>query len=186
MKRILAAVLAMLLLCAGAMAEEIAFETYAQSFAELTEEVWAADGIELIQTLAPADGVTVSVCLEGENVAAITVEFPCGEIGDAVRAAVGNLGLLSESALEQVFAMEEGATLEVEDCMVYRVHGKNRDAFGLCAAEDAEEMVWQPIHGGEKLHSEYGCSGMDVARMITAEAAQLTGWENCKRCHEAE
>lgn len=186
MKKMLAVILAMLMLCTDAMAEEVmellSFEAYSQSFAALTEEVWQEDGAELIQTLSPEDGVTVSVCLAENNVAAVTVEFLCDQITDSVRAAVENLGWLSAEAMEQVLAMVDDAQLEIEGCIVYRVHGENRDAFSICRAENAQNMVWQPIHGGKKLHTEIECSGMDVSRMITNEAAQLTNWENCKRC----
>lgn len=186
MKRIFAAVLGLMMICSGAAAEEaISFEVYAQSFSEITEEVWEADGAELIRTLAPEESVTVSACLEGEGVAAVTAEYPCGQITDAVRAAIKNLGWLSAEAVEQVLAMEEGASLELEGCMVWHIHGKTRDAFSICRTEDAGEMVWQPIHGGEKLHSKPRCSGMDVSRLITEEAAEFTGWENCGVCRKA-
>lgn len=187
MKKLLAAFFA-LMMCFGCAAEGIEeidrlpFETYAQSFTELTEEAWETDDIELIQKLSPEDGVTVSACLSQSDLICITVEFPCDQITDSVRAAIENLGWLSFEAVEQALAMTDDAQLEIEGCVVYRVHGENRDAYSICRAEDAENVVWQPIHGGEKLHTEIECSGMDVSRMITVEAAQLIGWENCKRC----
>lgn len=185
MKRIFAAVLALMMICSGAMAEEaLSFEVYAQSFSELTEEVWEAGEAEMIQTLAPEESVTVSACLEGGEIAAVTVEFPCGTPSEAVRAAIGNLGWLSTEGLEQAFAMEENTSAEIGDFSVWRIHGKTRDAISICRTEDAGEMVWQPIHGGEKLHSKSRCSGMDVSRLITEEAAELTGWENCGVCRK--
>jgi len=96
MKKLLAAVLALMMCLACAFAEETAvqtpFEEYAQKFAELTEETWEADVIELIQMLSPEEGVTVSVCLDVQNVACMSVEFPCGKITGSVRAAIENLG----------------------------------------------------------------------------------------------
>lgn len=191
MKKLLAAILALMLCCscfAEGMEEILftAFEDYAQAFAELTEEVWKADDIEQIQVISPEDGVTVSVCLSEDYVKCISVEFPCDQILDSVRTAVEKLGWLSYEAIEQMLALADDATLVIEDYTIYRVHGENRDAFNICRTEDAEDMVWQPIHGGEKLHAEIECSGMDVSRMLTAEAAQLTGWEECKRCMEDE
>ena len=65
MKRMLAAVLALLVCFGCAAAEENSefspteFETYAQAVEELTEEVWEADVIELIQRIEPEDGVTM-------------------------------------------------------------------------------------------------------------------------------
>ncbi len=187
MKRMLAVILILMMCCACA-AESIAeipsvsFQAYSQSFVGLTEEIWKADDVELIQMISPEEGVTVSACLSTADVAALTVEFPCDQITDSVRAAIANLGWLSVEAIEQVMALEDDAQLEIEGCIVYRVHGENRDAFSICPAEMVGGMVWQPIHGGKKLHTEIECSGMDVSRMITEEAAELTGWEDCKRC----
>lgn len=191
MKKMLAVMLLMMMCCA-CTAESIAeipsvsFETYSQSFAGLTEEEWKADEVELIQMISPEEGVTVSACLSAADVAALTVEFPCDQITDSVRAAIANLGWLSVEAIEQVMTLEDDARLEIEGCIVYRVHGENRDAFSICPAEMVGGMVWQPIHGGKKLHMEIECSGMDVSRMITADAAELTGWEDCKRCDVEE
>jgi len=192
MKKLLVLALAMLMLLVCAHAEEIAeiavtvFDDYAQSFAEFTEKEWKADESGLIHVISPEEGVTVSVCLAQENVACISVEFPCDMPADCVRTAIENLGWLSDEAIEQMFALTDDAQLEAEGFAIYRVHGENRDAFSICPADEIENMVWQPIHGGEKLHTEVECSGMDVARMITAEAAQLTGWENCKHCSEQQ
>ena len=197
MKKLFAAVLAMLMLCPAVMAENLpetvgeipvtSFETYSRSFAELTEEKWEPDIIELIQVLKPEDGVTISVCLEAQNVVCATVEFSCDQVTGSVRAAIENLGWLSEEAIEQVFALEDNdAQLEIEDCLVWRVHGENRDCFSICRAADGERIVWQPIHGGEKLHKKIECSGMDVSRMLTDEAAMFTNWLNCKRCNAPE
>lgn len=183
MRRIAAAVLVLMLL-AGALAEEAAlsFETYAARFEAAEEAVWEEEGAGLIYALSTEEGVTVSVCLSEESVAAVTVEFPCGEPGEAVRGAIENLGWLSEEAVAEVFSMEEGATLEAGDFTVCRIHGDDRDAFSICRTENLADMLWQPIHGGARLHDTPRCSGMDVSRMITAEAAELTGWAYCGIC----
>lgn len=191
MKKIFAMVLALLMCfaCAAEGADPIepmAFETYAQSFAELTGEEWKSHIIEQIMTIKTEDGVTVSTCLSEGCIDCISVEFPCDQANDSVRAAIENLGWFSAEAIEQIFALTDDAQLEIEDCVVYRVHGENRDAFSICRMEDAENVVWQPIHGGEKLHTKIECSGMDVSRMITVEAAMLTNWEMCKRCDQPE
>ena len=191
MKRILAIVLALLMCCtcfAEGMEEVLltVFEDYTEAFAELTDEKWKADDIEQIQVLSPEDGVTISACLSEEYVKCISVEFPCDQILDCVRAAIENLGWLSDDAVGQMLVLQEDAVLVIEGYTIYRVHGEKRDAFSICRTEDFEEMVWQPIHGGEKLHIQIECSGMDVSRMITSEAAQLTGWEECKRCMDVE
>lgn len=184
MKRILTAMLALVMLFAAAAAEEAgpSFEAYAQTFAQMTEEAWETDGADSILKIALSETVTVSVCLSEGSVAAVTAEVACGEFPEEVRAMIENLGWLGEEELEQAFAVAEGETAQIGSCTVYRVHGESRDAVSICRTADAENMLWQPIHGGKKIHDTPRCSGMDVSRMITAEAAALTGWEDCGTC----
>lgn len=185
MKRIFAAILAMLLLCGGALAEELlSFDTYSQTFASLSGETWKEDGAASIQTIRPEDGVTVSVCLDGQDVAALTVEFPSQNPTETVWSAIEHLGWLSESAMDQLKALQDDETAEIEGFQVVRIHGESRDAYCICSVECYAGVVWQPIHGGKKLHSKCECSGMDVARMLTEEAAAQTGWENCQKCRK--
>ena len=185
----LALVLALLLgACAFAEAAEgtaLAFETFRETYAKHTQEAWEQEETGLIRSLEPGEGVTVSLCLAGENVAALTVEFPCGVLSDAVRAAVESLGWLSEEELAAAFSLEENAELETETFRVYRIHGDNRDSIAVCPVADAENMLWQPIHGGKKIHDRPRCSGMDVSRMITQEAAEELGWEDCGTCRKS-
>lgn len=184
MKKLFVALLGLLFLCTATLAEEISFEVYAQSFAELTEAAWEADGAQQIQMLEADGSVTVSACLEGESLAALTVEYPAGQMTDMVKQALENLGWLSAESLEIVYAMEADTSQELEDCSVCLIHGELRYAVSICRAEDAERMVWQPIHGGERIHDKPRCSGMDVSRMITETAAQAVGWEDCGHCRK--
>lgn len=185
MKRIFAAILAMLLLYTGALAEELlSFDAYSQAVISQGGEEWKTDGAEPIRTIQPEDGVTVSVCLDGQSVAALTVEFPCENPTEIVWSVIENLGWLSEDEMEQLKNMQDDETAEFENFQVVRIHGESRDAYCICPAEYYENAVWQPIHGGKKLHSKCECSGMDVARMLTEEAAGQTGWENCQKCRK--
>lgn len=180
MKKFLALIL-MLLLCAGALAEEgsLTFESYAESF---EGQMWKQDGAAEIQILEPEEGVTVSACVENGIIVALTVEFPAEGITEAARTAIESLDWLSEDAFEALLAMTDDETAELEGYQVVRIHGQIRDAYSICALENFERMVWQPVHGGSKLHDSSVCSGMDVARMITEEAAEVVGWDDCKRC----
>ena len=185
MRRILAAILAMLLLCIGALAEELlSFDTYSQAIVSPGGEEWKADGAESIQMIQPEDGVTVSACLDGQNVASLTVEFPCDNPTEIVWSAIENLGWLSEDAMNQLRNLQDDEEAEIEGFQVVRIHGESRDAYCICPAEYYENIVWQPIHGGKKIHNKCECSGMDVARMLTEEAAAETGWENCQKCRK--
>lgn len=186
--RALSLILALLLgACAFAETAEIpalAFDAFAEAYAQHTQAEWETDGIDRILSLVPEEGVTVSVCLAEEDVAALTVEFPCGAISDSVRAAVESLGWLGAEELAAAFSLEENAELQTEAFRVYRIHGDNRDSIAVCPLADAENMLWQPIHGGKKIHDRPRCSGMDVSRMITPEAAEELGWEDCGTCRK--
>lgn len=168
--------------CAAAEEPECLFETYVQAVS--ADAQWETDGAEQIRMLGTDEGVTVSACLEGENVAALTVEYPAGQIPDMAKRFIENLGWLSAESLEAVYVMEADTSGELEGCSVRLVHGELRDAVSICRAEDVEGMVWQPIHGGARIHDKPRCSGMDVSRMITVEAAQAVGWEDCGHCRK--
>lgn len=183
MRRLFAVLLAALMLCGSALAEGmIPFDDYVKALSDFTDELWSQDGAELLWVLEPEEGVTIGVCLEDGRVAALTAEFPCGDAPDAVWMALDALGCLDGEALEQIAEMAEDSEAELDGSRVLRLHGGQRDAFCVCAAEDAGNMLWQPIHGGSKLHDKPACSGMDAARMITEEAAEALGWEDCKKC----
>lgn len=183
MKRLFAMLLAALMLCGSALAEGmIPFDDYVEVLSEFTDEAWSQDGAELLWVLEPEEGVTISVCLEDGRVAALTAEFPCADAPDAVWMALDALGILDGGALEQIAEMAEDSEAELDGCRVLRLHGRQRDAFCVCTAEDAGNMLWQPIHGGSKLHDDPACSGMDAARMITEETAEALGWEDCEKC----
>ena len=49
-------------------------------------------------------------------------------------------------------------------------------------ADALDDLFWQPLHGGEDRHKSPICSGMDVPRLITAEAADALGFPPCAKC----
>lgn len=50
--------------------------------------------------------------------------------------------------------------------------------------EDTEgNLVWVPVNGGKKYHSNASCSGMENPIRVTLEHAQANGYTACKRCH---
>ena len=176
----------LLLMSMPARAEEIfplPFEDFVQR-AAFADANWEADGTELIRMLSPEEGVTVSVCLKGENIAAITAEYPIGQPTDSVRNALEALAWLDAQTIENAFSQTSEEMIEADGFIVCRVEGELREAVSICRAEDAEQMVWQPIHGGARIHNKPRCSGMDAARMITEEAAADTGWQNCGKCRK--
>lgn len=185
-KKILVLVLALLMMVSGALAESnasaIPFENYAQAVA--ADAQWESDGVEQIQILALDGEVTVSVCLTDGNVAALTVEYPMAEQPESARQTIEALGWLDAESVEAAFAQTNEDMQEMNGFGVYHVVGKHREAVSICRVEDAEHMVWQPIHGGEKIHNDPRCSSMDVSRMITEEAAGALQWQNCSRCRK--
>lgn len=184
--RAIAVLLLMLLPCVPVLAEapsEISFETYVQSTA-FADGTWETDGTELIRMISPERDVTVSVCLEGEMIAAITVEYLIGAPTDSVRTAIESLGWISGQTLEAAFSQQPEIVTEDGEFSVCRIEGELREGISVFRSEDAKEMVWQPIHGGARIHNKPRCSGMDVSRMITETAAELTGWQNCGKCRK--
>lgn len=182
LKRLIVGLLVLVVCASPALAEGLlAFEEYAANLSALTDEEWTDEG--LIRVLTLEDEITVSVCLEGAEVAAITVEaLQGGSLADVGRAALEATGRLSEEALLALSEIPEDGSAALDGCMVYYLVGKSRECYAICGGEAATELVWQPVHGGEKLHVNPVCSGMDVARLITLEAAELLGYTPCARC----
>ena len=103
LKRIFCALLAMLLLTGAALGESLmSFEDYAAALDALADAEWTADGD--MRTLELADEATVSVCLEDENVMAVTVEAPKGSIMDAGSAALKALGAMTDEEIAELRA----------------------------------------------------------------------------------
>ena len=49
--------------------------------------------------------------------------------------------------------------------------------------ETGENLVWVPVNGGTKYHSNAGCSNMKNPKQVTKETAEANGYEPCKRCY---
>ena len=181
LKRILCALLAMLVLTGAALGESLMpFEDYAAALDAPADAEWTVDGD--MRALELADEVTVSVCLEGENVMAVTVETPNGSVMDAGSAALKALGTLTDAEIAELLAMTEAGSAENEAYTFWHMLGEKREGLAVCATEDAQTLFWIPVHGGKKYHVRMGCSGMDVARLATQKAAEEAGLEPCGRC----
>ena len=63
-----------------------------------------------------------------------------------------------------------------------KIEGETRSAVWLCPEAERDALVWQPVHGGTKYHAKSSCSGMDVPRLVTVEAAEAAGFAPCGRC----
>lgn len=181
LKRIFCALLAMLLLTGAALGESLMpFEDYAAALDAPADAEWTADGD--MRTLELADEATVSVCLEDENVMAVTVEAPKGSVMDAGSAALKALGAMTDAEIADLLAMTEAGSVENDACTFWHMLGEKREGIAVCATEDAPSLFWIPVHGGKKFHVRMGCSGMDVARLVTQKAAEEAGLEPCGRC----
>ena len=182
-RRICTLALAMLICACAALAEGmIGFEEYARNLSALTDAEWTEKGA--VRVLDLGDGLTVSVCLIAENVAAVTVEFAIdGDAEAMAEAALDALGCLSPEALAMLAELNDGDQAACDGCVFGRLGGKRRKSVYAALEEDFADMVWQSVHGGSKYHAKPGCSGMDVARLVTREAAINMGYETCSRCH---
>lgn len=181
LKRIFCALLAMLVLTGAALGESLMpFEDYAAALNAPADAEWTADGD--MRTLELDGEATISVCLEGENIMAVTVEAPNGSVMDAGSAALKALGTLTDAEIAELLAMTEAGSAENDAYAFWHMLGEKREGLAACAAEDAPSLFWIPVHGGKKFHVRMGCSGMDVARLVTQKAAEEAGLEPCGRC----
>lgn len=182
-KRIFALALAMLICACAALAEGlIGFDEYVRNLSVLTDAEWSEGG--LVRVLDLGDGLTVSVCLIGENVAAVTVEFAIDGGTEAVaEVALDALECLSPEALVMLAELNGGDHAACDGCVFGKLEGDRRRSVYAALEEDFAGLVWQSVHGGSKYHAKPGCSGMDVARLVTREAAMNMGYEPCGRCH---
>ena len=182
-KRILALVLAMLIFACAALAEGmIGFDEYARKLSALSDAEWSEGGP--VRVLDLGDGLTVSVCLIGKKVAAVTVESALDGDAEAVaEAALDALGCLSPEAIAVLAELDGGDQANSDGCVFGKLENERRMGFYAALEEDFAGMVWQSVHGGSKYHAKPGCSGMDVARLVTREAAADMGYGPCGRCH---
>lgn len=185
MKRVWALVLAMILAAAGSAVAEgmIGFEEFAENVSALCDGEWKEAGCGDILVMEIEEDVTVSVCLMGKRVGAVTVETLIdGPLDDMAYAVLGALECVDEDALEALGELEDGGEMNADGCVVGRLEGGLRASVYAALEEDFEELVWQSAHGGEKYHDMPACSGMDVSRLVTREAARKAGFEPCGRC----
>lgn len=161
----------------------ISFDSYAASLSALTDAQWQEDGCAEILSLNADDSFTISVCLSEGEVVAVTVEaLRDGELEDIAYAALEALDCLDEDALAVLTELDDGGQAVSGDWLFGRLAGRKRECIYICAEEDYDQLVWQPVHGGEKYHRLPMCGGMDVSRLVTREAAIEAGFEPCGKC----
>lgn len=186
-RRICAALLAMLFaltaLCASAEGMTD-FQTFDEALYELTDAEWVQTKSPNVIEMSPEEGVLISVCLEGEDVAAVTVESLAD--GPWMDYAVGVMTALGcTDAVLEAFAYLDAETAEwlaEEGYAIGMLKGETRRGAFVCMEADYANLLWQPVHGGKKVHLQPDCSGMDVPRLITPIAAEGMGFELCKIC----
>ena len=184
LKRIVLLALVLMLCTCAALGEGlIDFDTYANRLAGLSGEEWTVDGAPEIRLLRLDETLTLSVCLSGDRVVAVTVEaLRDQDFADATCAALDALGCLDDEALEALSELDDGGQAISGGCVFGRVESERRAAVYAAAEEDFDELVWQPVHGGSKYHARMRCSGMDVPRLVTRQAAENAEYEPCGRC----
>lgn len=185
MKRLIAIILVLLLSVCTAAAEGLgSFEAYANALAKAYDAEWKEDGD--IRILRISEGTSVSACLSGTDVAAVTVEAMQGT--DLRETAYAALAALSRPGSEVLFAIQDLKEMELtaDGCVVGHLSGETRECIYIAAEENFADLIWEPVHGGDQLHKKPGCSGMDVPRLITAEAAAQTGYDDCDHCMQEE
>lgn len=58
----------------------------------------------------------------------------------------------------------------------------NTSQVGTDTRSTNSQMVWIPIHGGQKFHSKSSCSGMIDPQQVTRSQAESLGFTPCKKC----
>lgn len=50
--------------------------------------------------------------------------------------------------------------------------------------EEADRIVWVPMHGGKKCHLKENCSSMVEPRQMPRDCANALGFDPCGRCYK--
>ena len=50
-------------------------------------------------------------------------------------------------------------------------------------ADNANNLVWIPLHGGARYHKDEDCSNMDGPRLVPQPCAEALEFTPCKRCY---
>lgn len=181
MKRVLSLMMVLVLsFAAAAEGFGVSFEEYALYLADFEE--WKADGSEDIQVLMLDEDVSLNVCLDGDEVIAMTIEAPLDcDVESYALMALSPLNVADEETLALLETLQSGEMLDCGGWWLGHLVGETREGICWCVETD-EALAWQPMHGGEKRHSDPNCSGMDVPRLVTENAAEACGYERCKRC----
>lgn len=184
MKRWLAWVLLLLILCASAAAEDLgALSDYlaAADVSALGASAWTEEAGGRVLSVSPSADAMVSLCAEGGRLVAISVTAPKGDLCEKLaRLALLPGGWIDEAALDAMLEKGEGGA--AGDALLTLVQGELREGVYLCAKGEMDDLYWQPLHGGKDRHKSLNCSGMDVPRLITGAAADALNLPPCEKC----
>jgi len=187
MKRLsLLAVLLMMIFCCAGFAEPdfsglSAFDQINSALAELTEAEWE-EKVPGLSAFEVEKGLTVGVCIIGEQAAVVTVEFTREITPEKLDSVLEAFPFADAALLEQLEAMEENGEVTAEGCVAGVLQGETRRAYWFCPESVREGILWLPMHGGDQVHDLPTCSGMDVAWPVTPEIAAESRYDDCDTC----
>ena len=183
MKRLLAWIL-LLLLCACAAAEDLgALSDYlaVADVSALGADEWTEAAGGRVLSVSPSADAMVSLCAEGGRLLAISVTAPKGDTCEELaRLALLPGGWIDAAALDAMLEKGEGGA--ADGALLTLLQGELREGIYLCAEGALDGLYWQPLHGGEDRHKSPRCSGMDVPRLISPQAADALGLPPCDKC----
>ena len=192
-RRSLFLILLILLLSFRALAAPLPdFESFASAAGN--PEGWKVYRTDQIRVLRLREGGALACCLRDGELAALTVETdrrsPEGTEGTEdteaeeapVRMALAALGCFEEGEIDGILGLPAGGSGTFSGITALKLSGRNRWGVCLCREQDFGEMRFIAVHGGVRIHRRWNCSGMDVVRMVTPEAAAQTGLEACALC----
>lgn len=172
-RRLLAALLALLLFCAPGLAEP--WHDTAEALAgALTEASYplrrleAADAAKVTFT-----GGSIEVFVSAEEAEAALAAFAEPELAAARMENV--LLLRRPSEITSHYEAALAAILAGEGVPAY-------DAAAVREEQVLETLVWIPTGSGRKYHDKASCSNMKAPELVTVREAIARGFSVCKRC----
>lgn len=180
MKRI-AMLSLVLMLFAAALAEGLGTpQGYLDAFGGVG---WTSEADGRVMSLEVWDDAVVTLCARDGALLAVSVTAPRTErFEDLAEAALRDTGLVPARPLAAILA--DGAAQALDGARLVSLTGDLRRGLYLYSdtLRPGAELYWLPMHGGRRRHINPSCSGMDVPRLVSAEAADALGFDPCGRC----
>ena len=184
MKKILS-VLVLIAVLAGSTALAASmgtYRSYANTVAGWSDAEWTDYGSRNLRFLDVDEGVSIAACLNGNYVAALTIESTRnGSLLTYAKPALESLGVLSTGTVRRLSSLEHGVPYSADGYTLMYVQGEQRECIYIASDADFPYLVFVSTRGGTKYHINATCSGMDTATAVTVDVAEELGFTPCGR-----